>query len=112
MPEVVRGLFAAGGALCRLPRRVPVAVALEMALTGKPISAGDALTHGLVNRLAAPGQVLEAALDLARTITPNSPVAVEATRRLIHDSLELSEKDFWQASGAGHRAGIRIGRRT
>ena len=97
IPEVSVGLFAAGGALCRLPRRVPVAVALEMALTGKPISAGDALTHGLVNRLAAPGQVLEAALDLARTITPNSPVAVEATRRLMHDSLELSEEDFWPA---------------
>jgi enoyl-CoA hydratase len=68
-----------------------------MALTGKPISAADAVTHGLVNRLAAPGQVLEAALELARTITPNAPAAVEATRRLIHESLELREDEFWPA---------------
>jgi enoyl-CoA hydratase len=68
-----------------------------MALTGKPISAADAVTHGLVNRLAAPGQVLEAALELARTITANSPAAVEATRRLVYESLDLSEEDFWPA---------------
>lgn len=95
VPEVGVGLFAAGGALCRLPQRLPVAIALEMALTGQPISAEDARTHGLVNRLAAPGEVLAGALEMARIVASNAPLAMRATRQLMYRSLDVDESSFW-----------------
>jgi len=62
IPEVKRGLVAAAGGLLRLPRRIPAAIALEMALTGDPISAQDAHRYGLVNHLTAAGAALTGAL--------------------------------------------------
>src|SRR5271165_1647948 len=56
LPEVKRGLVAAAGGLLRLPRRVPPAIAMQLALTGEPLSAADASRLGLVNELTAPGQ--------------------------------------------------------
>src|SRR3954463_4962485 len=60
IPEVKRSLVAAGGALLRLPRRMPEGVAMEMALTGDPITAEQAHSYGLVNRLEDDGGALEA----------------------------------------------------
>ena len=62
IPEVKRSLVAAGGALLRLPRRIPYHAAMELALTGDPIAAERAAELGLVNRLAEPGGAVEAAL--------------------------------------------------
>ncbi len=95
VPEVAVGLFAAGGALCRLPRRVPISVALEMALTAQPITAEHARTHGLVNRVVPVGSALSGSLDLARTIARNAPAALQATRQLMYQSLDLDESAFW-----------------
>ena len=53
IPEVKRGLMAAAGGLIRLPKRIPPAIALELALTGDPIDARRALAIGLVNRVVA-----------------------------------------------------------
>ncbi|WP_280295717.1 crotonase/enoyl-CoA hydratase family protein [Nocardia abscessus] len=96
VPEVGVGLFAAGGALCRLPRRLPISVALEMALTAQPIAAEHARAYGLVNHVVPAGQVLERAIDLARTIARNAPAALEATRRLMYQSLDMDEPAFWE----------------
>jgi enoyl-CoA hydratase len=60
IPEVKRSLVAAGGALLRLPRRLPEGVAMDMALAGDPISAERAHEFGLVNPLAGDGQAFEA----------------------------------------------------
>jgi enoyl-CoA hydratase len=79
IPEVKRGLVAAGGALLRLPRRV----ALELGLTGDPIDAARAYEMGLVCRIAEPGAALAGALELARTIAANGPLAVDATKRIL-----------------------------
>ena len=65
IPEVKRSLVAAGGALLRLPRRVPYGVAMELALTGDTITAERGYELGLVNRLAEPGGAVDAALELA-----------------------------------------------
>src|SRR5246127_193982 len=65
IPEVKRSLVAAGGGLLRLPRVLPRTVAMELALTGDPITAERAHDLGLVNRLAEPGGALDAALQLA-----------------------------------------------
>jgi len=95
-PEVRLGLFAAGGGLLRLPRRLPYSVAMEMALTGRPITAGEARQMGLVNRLAPTGEALTAAVALAEEIAEQAPLAVSASKRLIRDGIDLSEGEFWE----------------
>lgn len=83
LPEARRGLVAGSGGLLRLPRRVPVNVAMELGLTGRPFSAQEAHAWGLVNRVADPGHALDAALELAREILAAAPLSVETTKRLI-----------------------------
>src|SRR5918997_1220878 len=83
IPEVKRSLVAAGGALLRLPQRVPYHVAMELALTGDPIRADRAAELGIVNRVVEPGETVDAALKLAETIAANGPLALEATKRIL-----------------------------
>ncbi|MDY7100980.1 MAG: crotonase/enoyl-CoA hydratase family protein [Actinomycetota bacterium] len=86
IPEVKRGLVAAGGGT-RLPRRIPVQIALEMGLTGEPISAARALELGLINRVVPAAEVLDTAMGLATTIAANGPLAVQATKQLMLEEL-------------------------
>lgn len=86
LPEVKRGLVASAGGLMRLPRRLPYHLAMELALTGEPIPATQALAHGLVNRVVPAGQALEQALVLARSIAANAPLAVAASKRIVAES--------------------------
>ena len=95
IPEVGVGLFAAGGALMRLPRRLPYGVAMEMALTADPITAEQAHEYGLVARLAEPGKALEVALELAERIARNAPLAVSASKQLIRELGGRTEEEFW-----------------
>jgi enoyl-CoA hydratase len=95
IPEVKRSLVASGGALLRLPRRIPYHVAMELALTGDPISAERGHELGLVNRLAEPGGALDAALELAAAITPNGPLALAATKRILVESPGWPEDAVW-----------------
>ncbi len=86
LPEVRRGLVAAGGGLLRLPQRVPYHLALEWSLTGALISARRAHEVSLVNRLVPTGTTVTAALELARAIAANGPLAVRATKRILTES--------------------------
>jgi enoyl-CoA hydratase len=95
IPETKRGLVAGGGGLLRLPQRIPYAVAMELALTGDRLPAQRAHELGLVNVLAEPGKVLDAAIELAEKITANGPLAVAATKRIIVESREWSEEEMW-----------------
>ena len=95
IPEVGVGLFAAGGALMRLPRVVPYGVAMEMALTGDPISVEKAHEYGLVARIAEPGKAAEEAIALATRIAQNAPLGVAASKQLIADSFGRTEEEFW-----------------
>src|SRR3954465_12362075 len=83
VPEVKRSLVAAAGALLRLPQRLPYGLAMEMALTGDPLPAERLAELGVVNKVAAPGGALDAALELAARITPNGPLALDATKRIL-----------------------------
>lgn len=85
IPEVKRSLVAAGGALLRLPRRIPYHVAMELALTGEPISAERGAALGLVNRLVAPGGAVEGALSLADQIAAGAPLALVASKRILQE---------------------------
>jgi enoyl-CoA hydratase/carnithine racemase len=82
LPEVKRGLFPAGGGTF-LGTRIPLAVALEIALTGDSIDAERAHTLGLVNAVVPPDQVLTAALAFAERIAANGPLGVAATKELV-----------------------------
>ncbi|WP_327406570.1 enoyl-CoA hydratase-related protein [Streptomyces sp. NBC_01288] len=82
--EVKRGLFAAGGGTT-LADRVPLAVALEMGLTGDLVTAADAKRFGLVNRAVPAGEVRETALTLAGRIAENGPLGVAMTKRLMRE---------------------------
>src|SRR5436305_3070342 len=82
IPEVKRSLVAAGGALLRLPRRLPYHVVMELALTGDPLPAERFQGLGLVNRLVEPGAAVEEALELAGSLARNAPLALIATKRI------------------------------
>src|SRR5204863_4427643 len=90
IPEVKRSLVAAGGALLRLPQRLPYGVAMELALTGDPIDAERAYELGVVNRLADPGGAVDTALELASKISPNAPLALDATKRILQQQRDWS----------------------
>jgi enoyl-CoA hydratase/carnithine racemase len=95
IPEVQRGLMAAAGGLLRLPKRVPLAIALELAMTGDPIDAPRALALGLVNRVVPVSAVVDEAIALAERIGQNSPIAVRLSRQLVREAAEMSEADGW-----------------
>ncbi len=99
IPEVKRSLVASGGALLRLPRVLPRNVTMELALTGDPIAAERGYELGLVNRLTEPGQALEAALELAEAIAANAPLALGASKRIITESVDWPESEFWARQG-------------
>ena len=87
---------AGSGGLVRLPRRIPVAIALEYALTGERMSATTAHHWGLVNRLTVEGGALEGALALASAITANAPLGTEMTKRIMRESRSWSEDQIWE----------------
>lgn len=95
IPEVKRGIVAAGGGLLRLPRVLPRNVAMELALTGDPILAERGYELGLVNRLTEPGGALEAALQLAETIAQNGPLALTASKRILAESVDWPDSEFF-----------------
>ena len=100
LPEVKRGLFPAGNGAF-LGSRIPLGVALEMALTGDPISAARAHELGLVNVLAPPESVLDAALAIAERMAANGPLGLAAARELVRLGVSdatraRARRDEWQ----------------
>jgi enoyl-CoA hydratase len=95
IPEVKRSLVAAGGALLRLPRRIPYHAAMELALTGDPITAERGYELGIVNRLAEPGGAVDAALALAQEIAVNAPLALIASKRIMEEQWAWEGKEAW-----------------
>jgi enoyl-CoA hydratase len=93
IPEVKRGLMAAAGGLIRLPKRVPLAIALELAMTGDPIDAQRALALGLVNRVVPADKVVDEAIAIADRIGENSPIAVRMSRQLVREAQEMTEDE-------------------
>jgi enoyl-CoA hydratase len=103
IPEVKRSLVAAGGALLRLPKRMPYHVVMEMALTGDFFMADRAHELGLVNRLSDPGSAVEDALALAGELAKNGPLALVAAKKILQQQFDWSSEEMWakQAEIAG-----------
>ncbi|AJO78656.1 enoyl-CoA hydratase-related protein [Pseudomonas sp. MRSN 12121] len=100
LSEVKRSMVAAAGGLYHLPRSIPVNVAMEMAITGDPISAERAYQVGLVNTLVAPEQLMDAAIALALRVCANAPLAVRETRRVLLEGLSQDVADAMAAAEA------------
>jgi enoyl-CoA hydratase len=100
VPEVGRSLVAAGGAAMLLPQRVPFNVAVEMLLTGDPLTAARAAEIGLVNRLTPQGGALDGALELAGRIAQNGPLAVAATKAIARSAADWSFEEGWARQAA------------
>jgi enoyl-CoA hydratase len=99
IPETKRSLVAAGGALLRLPRVLPRNLAMELALTGDPITAERGYELGLVNRLSEPGEAVDKAFELAGEITPNGPLALAASKKILTESVDWPDAEFWHRQG-------------
>ena len=99
IPEAKRSLVAAGGALLRLPRRIPYHLAMELALTGDPIDAERGYELGIVNRLADPGGAVDAALELAGEVARNGPLALRASKEIVQSSGDWTEAEAWEKQG-------------
>ncbi|MFT3717615.1 crotonase/enoyl-CoA hydratase family protein [Pseudorhodoferax sp.] len=100
LPEVKRGLVAAAGGLPRLPKRLPYYIAMEYILTGDMLDAERAHGHGMVNRLAEPGQALDAALELAQRVAANGPMALIASKRVVQESADWPQSEMFELQRA------------
>jgi enoyl-CoA hydratase/carnithine racemase len=116
LPEVTRGIIPGGGGTQLLPRLAGVQRAKELVLTGRPIDAETAARSGLITRVAEPGRARERALELAREIAQNAPVAVQAAKRAIDkgagtplaEGLQIELDAYWTCiPTADRQEGIR-----
>jgi E-phenylitaconyl-CoA hydratase len=89
LTEVKRGIIAGNGGTQRIVKQLPHAIAMEMLLTGDSIDAATALRWGLVNRVTPAGEVMPVAMDFARRIAANAPLAVQAAKELAIRSRDL-----------------------
>lgn len=83
LPEVRRGLIPFAGSLVRLPRQIPQCLAMEMLLTGDPISAEQALSAGMINRVVPQAELMASVWAMARKIAANGPLAVQEVKRTV-----------------------------
>ncbi|MEU9917665.1 crotonase/enoyl-CoA hydratase family protein [Streptomyces sp. NPDC051001] len=83
LPEVGRGLIAAGGGVIRLPQRIPYHLAMELLLTGEPVDGRRAGDLGLANRVTGRGGAVEEALRLAERVAENAPLALAAVKQVV-----------------------------
>lgn len=99
IPEVKRGLVAAGGGAWVAAQRIPLAVAMELVLTGDPFDAERAAAFGLITRVVDAGGALDAALEMAQRIVSNGPLAVQASKVLARRAQELlGEEGYAEAA--------------
>lgn len=107
LPEVKRGLIAAAGGVFRIVDQLPRKVAMQLLVTGEPITADQAAHWGLINQVVPDGTVLDAALALAERITANAPLAVQASKRValgVDEGAITGELDSWKRSNREMRA--------
>ncbi|HUC70595.1 MAG TPA: enoyl-CoA hydratase-related protein [Stellaceae bacterium] len=89
LTEVTLGIMPGAGGTQQLPRAVGERRAKEIILTGRPFGAQEAYDWGMVNRLCAPGKVVDEALATARQISDNAPTSVRQAKHAIHFGLQM-----------------------
>ena len=112
LPEVARGLVANCGALFRAPRPLPLDIAKQLLVTGRPLDAERAYTLGLVSELVEPGGAEAAALALAAAVCENSPLAVSVSLRALDRVVSEPDERGWNATEIASAAIDRSADRT
>jgi enoyl-CoA hydratase len=95
--EARRGLFPLGGSTVRLVRQIAYTVAMDLLLTGRPVSAEEALRIGLIGYVVPDGTALDKALEIAELVCANGPLAVEAIKRSVRAADGLPEDEALKA---------------
>ena len=90
------GLYPLGGSAVRLPRQIPYTVAADILLTGRHITAAEALAIGLIGHVVPDGQALTRALELAELVAANGPLAVQAMLRTIRETEGMPEDEAFK----------------
>jgi len=101
LPEVPRGLIDHSGVLHRVARRLPLAIAMDMILTGRPMGADEAHRLGLASRLVPAEELLPAAFDVCAAIANAPPLAAQAAKEAVHSGLACSLEDALARSYRG-----------
>ena len=97
LPEVKHNFIATGGGLFRLPRKIPVNIAMEMALDAKHRSPEFLERWGLINRISPEGKALETAIELAEGLMVNGPTSLASTKEIIFQSASwATEEEAWE----------------
>jgi crotonobetainyl-CoA hydratase len=104
LPEVRVGVVADSGGLLRLPRRLPVAIARELLLTGRRMTADEAAGWGLANRVVPADALMDSALELAGQITAGAPLAVAAIQEVLAATAGLEVRDAFTRMRSGDLA--------
>src|SRR3974390_99041 len=99
IPEAKRGLVAGAGGLIRMPKRLPMAIALELAMTGDPIDAERAYALGLVNKVVPADQLMTEAIALAERVAANAPLAVRYSKSGMKRAADVPEAEGWSING-------------
>ena len=86
-------LYPMGGSAVRLRRQIPYTIAAEILLTGKHVTAAEALQMGLIGHVVPDGHALAKAKEIAATIAQNGPLAVEAILRTLHETDGMTEDE-------------------
>ncbi|MFI5508040.1 enoyl-CoA hydratase-related protein [Mycobacterium sp. NPDC051804] len=93
LPEAKWGMIAGAGSTVRLKRQIPYTKAMEMILTGEPLTAAEAYHFGLVGHIVPQGKSLEKAREIAAVVAANGPLAVRNAKASILASGWLDEED-------------------
>ena len=96
LPEVRHNVVAIGGALFRLPKRMPYHLAMELALTGEFRDAEFFHRYGVVNRVVEEGEALSAAVAWAQALLVNGPTALAASKQIMWHSADWTDQEGWR----------------
>ncbi len=98
LPEVLRGIVAGGGGMHRLPRQMPLKIAMGYLLTGKRMTAAEAHRWGLVNEVVPAAELMEAAKRWAAEIVEAAPLSVRASKEAALSGLEMSLEEAYNTT--------------
>jgi enoyl-CoA hydratase len=106
-PEVRHGLIASGGTLARLARQIPYATAMQLLLTGQPLAAPRLLELGFLNEIVPDGSAVDRAVELARVVAANSPVAVTTTKKVVSEGTRVTLAEAYALEAKAERDTVR-----
>lgn len=108
LPEVQLGIIADSGGVLRLPKRLPPAIASEILMTGRRMTANEAHSWGLVNRVSAPGNVLSEAMSLAAEVATGAPLALRAIKEVTSVAETAGVEDGFDLMRSGQLPGYQV----